>query len=469
MPTNICAFEAEEGSYGEFHELSSPEEFDTSTGTSLGSALDFSKLPTAGKAQGLVRSGPLNPLLTEGVFPYQGNPVAAVISAGLTLAFMSLKETGKIDINGIMFLLNSTDLYVGLAGSAWGSMTQKGAAGVAGMIGRGAQKLAPEMLKPLAQKEALAAVSNIVNGFTYTFSVSAGYEVFSQFWKIATKNIPEARTITGFFQSDSWVKRRVLLNLMYYTIIDKNLQKRVFDSIYYHRVMTFEFIAMNVGLYVGAQLGSFVTKKYMPGNVWAQRLGPTVGSITGGVLAQMIPNSWKFHFNDNLLSRKISGNEARLKELQSRIKQGINDRLYPARSNRGTASYWMSGFDLEDDIERIFATRDLLMSFYMQRALSSGAPQQIWTQVNDSYSEVQTNFESQLEDLSVPEATLSAKIQEWIAENKTPEEIQRLSTDEFKANPKREYYKNLLNDAVDRSNDSLDEIIGLQAAVRSDD
>lgn len=464
-------------------ELSSPEELEASESFSLAlspenslesvgeidSSMDFNSAMAGGGNSNKTQAGPINPLLTEGIFPYQANPVSAIISAGLTLAFMSWKETGQVDVKGLLFLLNSTDLYAGLAGSMMGSTGQKAGQNIVSWIGRGARKLAPEMLEPLAQKEAVQMVGNIVNGFTYTFSVSAGYETFSQFWKIATKNIPEARTVTGFMGAPSWIQRRVLLNLMYYTMIDKNLQKRVFDSIYYHRVMTFEFIAMNIGLYVGAQLGNFVAKKYMPGNVWAQRLAPTIGSVTGGVLMQMIPDSWKFHFNQSLLNWKISSNETRLQGLMAKVQDGISQKFYPARSNKGIASYWMSGFDLEDDIERIFATRDLLMSFYMQRALSNNQVSQVWTDISDSYSGVRETFESQLAELSRPEPSLANQIEEWIKANKTPEEIQQLSTEKFRSDPKKSYYQDLLNDAVQRSKDALDEINGLQAAVRSDD
>ena len=427
---------------------------------SLPSAISFQPgAPTPQQA-------PLSPLLTQGVFPYQANPIAAVISAGLTLAVMSLKETGKVDMESILFLLNSTDFYAGLAGSISGARGQQAGKSLLSWLAGGVKKSAPEMLEPLAQKEALKVVKNIVDGFTYTFSVSAGYEVFSQFWKIATKNIPEAHKMTGFLGSPMHVKKRVLLNLLYYTVMDKGLQKRVIDSVYHHRIMTFEFIAMNVGIYVGAQLGNFVAKKYMPGNVWAERLAPAVGSVTGGVLVQLIPDSWKSHFNHQLLSWKISSNRNRLKELEETLSRGINKTSYPSYSVSGVASYWMSGVDLEDDIERMFAKRDMLSSLLMQEAMANGQSIQPWRDMRETYETVQSFLISEIKNLDKAEANAASQIALWITEGKSPVEIQQLSTQDMRANPKRVYYRIILSDAYLRAKEAIEDFNGLEAALK---
>lgn len=444
---------------------------DSQSGIQTGPVAAVGSVPSSITFQGSgnpqTKTVPLSPLLTEGVFPYQSNPVAALISAGLTLAVMSLRETGKVDLDGILFLLNSTDFYAGLAGSISGSTGQSAGKSLVTWLGRSLGKASPEMLQPLAQKEAFKVIGNIVNGFTYTFSVSAGYEVFSQFWKIATKNIPEAHTMTGFFGSPGHVRKRVLLNLLYYTTIDKNLQKKVMDSIYYHRVMTFEFIAMNVGLYVGAQLGNFLAKKYAPGNVWAERLGPVAGSVAGGLLVQLIPDSWKIHFNQGLLNWKIEKQKSRLSDLKATLSRGVRQLQYPDHSESGFSSYWMSGVDLSDDVERVFATRDLLASLLMQQALGKAQGVQPWSDMGDSYREVQSLFESELQELSKPEPTLESKINEWIKENKSPSEIQQLSIHEFNSNPKRAYYQLILDEALGRAKEAIVDFEGLQAALRA--
>jgi len=407
---------------------------------------------------------PMSPLVTQGIFPYQTNPIAAVIAAGVTLAAMSLKETGSVDVDSILFLLNSTDFYAGLIGTVSGSMGQRGGKSLVSMLGRGLDKLAPSMMEPLRQKEALKVVGNIVNGFTYSFSVSAGYETFSQFWKIATRNIPEAHKMTDFLSSPMHVKKRVALNLLYYSVLDKNLQKRVLDSVWNHRIMTFEFIAMNVGLYVGAQLGNYIAMTKFPTSPWAKRVAPIAGSIGLGVLIQMMPDSWKEYFNAGLLDWKIARQTARLQELEESIMRGIKNMDYPPESVAGMASYFASGVDLTDDVERLIGVRDLLVSLQMQKWLAHPEEAQLAAGMQNNYVGVLEMMDDGLNAVTQPRISFAAQIDEWVKERKSPEDIQRLSARFFQSDPKRAYYSLVLDAARDRVQKDFDEFLAFQKA-----
>jgi hypothetical protein len=407
---------------------------------------------------------PLSPLVTQGIFPYQTNPIAAVIAAGVTLAAMSIKETGSVDVDSILFLLNSTDFYAGLVGTVSGSMGQRGGKSLVSMIGRGLDKLAPSMMEPLKQKEALKVVGNIVNGFTYSFSVSAGYETFSQFWKIATRNIPEAHKMTDFLSSPMHVKKRVALNLLYYSVLDKNLQKRVLDSVWNHRIMTFEFIAMNVGLYVGAQLGNYIAMTKFPKNVWAKRIAPVAGSIGLGVLIQMMPDSWKEYFNAGLLDWKIARQTARLKEIEQTIARGISHLDYPPESVGGLASYVASGVDLNDDIERLIGVRDLLVSLQMQKWMAHPETANLASDMQGNYTNVLGVVDESLDQVTQPQISFAAQIDQWVKENKSPEDIQRLSARFFQADPKRTYYSMVLDATRERVQKDFDDFLAFQRA-----
>ena len=412
-----------------------------------------------------VGAQPMSPLVTQGIFPYQTNPIAAVIAAGVTLAAMSLKETGSVDIDGILFLLNSTDFYAGLVGTASGAMGQRGGKSLLGYLGRGLDKLAPSMMEPLRQKEAIKVLGNIVNGFTYSFSVSAGYETFSQFWKIATRNIPEAHKMTDFLASPMHVKKRVALNLLYYCVLDSNLQKRVLDSVWNHRIMTFEFIAMNVGLYVGAQLGNYIATTKFPNNPWAKRIAPVAGSIGLGVLIQMMPDSWKEYFNAGLLDWKIARQTKRLKELEESVTRGITNLDYPPESVGGLASYVWSGVDLSDDIERLIGTRDLLVSLQMQKWMAHPETAHLAFDMQNNYTSILGLVDDSLNAVTQPQVSFAAQIDQWVKERKSPEEIQRLSARFFQADPKRSYYSLVLDAARDRVQKDFEDFLAFQKAL----
>lgn len=201
------------------------------------------------------------PLVNSGVFPYQPNIIGAIISAAVTMGVMSFKETGKVDLEGIAYLLNSSDFYAGLLGTVVNGYTQKGVSwGVVKGFGLGA-KASPTIIKPFVDAQMTKVLGSIVNGVTYTAMVSIGFEEFSQFWMYATKKIPEAQTFTGMIAMPFARKMQVVGNLMDIALVNGALQKRIRDSVWNHRVMTFEFIATNIAMYIGGQLGFLVAKK----------------------------------------------------------------------------------------------------------------------------------------------------------------------------------------------------------------
>jgi hypothetical protein len=408
-------------------------------------------------------------LLIEGVFPYQANPIAAVVAAGLTLAAMSLKETGRVDLNGILFLLNSSDFYAGLIGTMSASTGQKGGVAVSKYLGRAAGKVAPKMIKPLAQNQALQVMGNIINGFTHTLSVSGGYEYFSQFWMVATKSIPEAHTVTGFFKADWATQKRVLLNLAYVSMIDKELQKRILDSVRYHRIETFEFIAMNVGIYVGAQLGSLAARQWAPGNPWARQIGPVAGSVGLGILVQAMPDSWKEYFNAKLIENKIRRVQRKYDRLQETIRAGIKDFYYPSYDVDGMTSYVSSGIDLRRDLDRLVRARHLLSSFRLQKAFASPQASQLWSDVADLHQESLSFLQEVRDNVGEAPPSIEERIHQWLYQGRSPLEIQKLKSNLSTSDSKSKHYRVHLEAAVTEAEGAQADWALLMQAVESNE
>ncbi len=485
MPAKVCAIETVEDLQSGFEEASSPEDGSKApslnpttnpttvsfAGTeSSGSLLEPSdnkiQKRTVNGIQGMAPVGVPGPIFVDGIYNVKANPIGAVIAAGLTLTFMTLKETGKVDLDSLLFLLNSTDFYAGLAGTAAGATGQWGGVQIASKLKAAAARKSPGMLAPLVGKEAFQTFSNIVNGFTYTLAVTSGYEVFSQFWKIATKHIPEARKVTDFVNCSWEIKKLVAMKLLYYTIQDTNLQKKVMDSIMYHRVMTFDFLAMNVGLYVGAQLGTYLASKALPGNKWAKSIGPVVGSAAGGLLVELMPKSWKDFFNSGFISAKIWRKKSVLDGYKAMLQEAVSRGMYPDHSNEGTGSYWMSGVDLGEDIERIFSARETLTGLYMQQAAIRGDAM-AWQDVGDLYSDLETFFSYQINQLAKPDPTLSELIETWVREKRSAREIRELTVHRKGASDKEIYYYLMLDEARERAKELVDELAALKSFMES--
>lgn len=407
------------------------------------------------------------PLLTPSVFPYQPNPIAAVVAAGLTLAVVSLKETGKVDVNGILWLLNNSDYYAGIIGSIVSAFGEKKTAQfISSAIQKGI-KASPKVMKPIFDNQAAKAFGNIVNGFTYTFAVSAGFEVFSQFWMYATKNVPEVRTMTGLLKASNAKRKQVIGNLLYYCIVDGNMQKRLLNSVYNHRILTYEFIATNIAMYIGGQVGSILAKRYGAGHPILQRIAPVIGSISGGLIVQLVPDSWKNAVNRDLLEYKISNARENLTDALGRVDSYIQQRVYPAE-DRDFTGYFLSGVNLPSDLDRVFRARDLLNSLEFEKMAYEQQPQGLFEQVRADQRLLLDTFDRLHTDLEQTQTlTPSEQIDRWIAEKKTPEEIAQLSLQQRVKDPQRDFYKIMISASLDRVKSRSSELEGLFLALEN--
>jgi len=407
------------------------------------------------------------PLLTEGVFPYQLDPVSAVFSAILTMAVMTYKETGKIDLQGILELMNSTDFYAGVAGSLSAGFGQKGAA-------KGVGKLSDFIVKKASSggslpypktAAAIKTLGNVLNGITYMVAVTGGFEYFSQFWKIATKDVPEAHKVTDFVRSSMDTKRLVAMNLLYYTVIDQNMRKRILDSVKYHRIMTFEFIATNVALYVGYQLGTFLASHYGVDNPFTAYVIKAASSASAGVLVQLVPEAFKTGVNSWLLDKKITWKTEALDEnLQEIATQTLGAR-YPTTSV------------MERDLEAVYRDRDMLSSLRIQRAMADEVLQSGMVSSNiietgfieaissdyEKVEEVFTYVLAQLNTLGSEDraAQLRSMVKEGSSAAKIYKTIQ--NNQALLSNPKRlEQFKRVLKEAISKSKEARTDAASLQ-------
>ncbi len=396
-----------------------------------------------------------NPLLTDGIFPYQSNFYAALVAAGITLAYMTWKETGKVDVGGFIDLLNSTDFYAGYVGSITGKGGQwVGAKGITKLLEK-----APASLQPSLTSSTALLLGNIVNGFTQVLSISAGFEICSQFWKISTKNIPEAHTVTGFLAASKAKKIQAVMSLVNNALLDKNMQKRIVQSVWNYRILTFEFISMNVALYSGMILGNWLVTKYGSAYPWLKKWGAIGGGVTLGILTEMlVPDSWNKHANAKLVRWKLGNARHDLDELFEEIRKGILEERYPSFSRKGTRSYWMSGVDLQSDMERIFRLTRLVSVLQFQEMFYR-EEQSLMAALPNSALSTDAQMGRILNEINrANEASLEAQVAQWVAERRSPEEIQYLSAHYRTTSPKREYYALVMDAAKAQSEEMVQEV-----------
>lgn len=393
----------------------------------------------------------LNPLLTEGVFPYQPNPIAAVVAAGITMAVMTWKETGKVDLEGLLYILNSSDFYVGLLGSISSSYTQRKAADVlVNSLKKGVER-GPQVLKTVLEKPQVKILGNIVNGFTYTMAVSSGFEYFSQIWKHCTRNIPEAQTVGGLVKAPAIRKKQVALNLLYFMVNDPNMRKRILSSTYQHRILTFEFIATNVGLYVGSILGTYLAKKYAADNIWLKRLAPIIGSTSLALLVQVMPSSWTSSLNKELVEWKLQKHRVKLNDLLKDLDVGITNRTYPIEE-MPTTGYFIRGADLQSDVERILRERDLVASFQLQLMQFDPSSKEFLSEFQGTLDSVQVTLQALLASVRARQTlSVAAQIEKFLREGRPIDDVQGFSQPPSQTQVQDRYYDFLLDAAVERA------------------
>jgi len=310
---------------------------------------------------------------SPGVAPYQVNPITAILAAGIVVSVQSLKEDGRIDPKALWRLFNSTDLYAGYVGAVSANSGRE--AGIQGAKSL-AKKIAPNAFKDFGKSQAALLFGNLMNAFTYTLAVSSGFEYFSQFWRLATKDIPNVSKVSDLFEASSTDFTRVFSNLFQY-VINPEIQRRILSSIKYHRVYTFDFIAMNLGLFVGVFVGDQIASRIGPKasaetkKLWSQKLtremGRLLGGVLGGVSIQFVPETFKMRVNEGLLHWKISNVKNDLKELINKMNDYVQSKKYPPYHAVSAASFWYEGVNLQSDVHRVIRTRDLLYSLYAQK------------------------------------------------------------------------------------------------------
>lgn len=320
----------------------------------------------------LAQGQPINPtipLFGAGVFPYQVDPLSAIVAAVVVLGVQSYLETGKVDPRALAAFLNRTDFYAGVAGAAFFGVNKYGA-------GLGLEKLAlwaaPQTIDRLASVKAMRALNHLVSGVTYTIAVSGGYHYWSQFWMMATAGVSDdVKTVTGFINARLEDQVAVGSNLLRYLMM-ADIQKRVVASVYRHKIQTFEFMAMNAALYFGIVAGGVIAERIggpIPKGVkrtWARRATEYFLKVTGGIFfgtaIQFIPESFRLAVNSAWLDSKIRGQEEKLDRFVKTIEDRILLREYSAGLGRHRES-----LSLTKDLDTLFRIRDLIVSLYAQR------------------------------------------------------------------------------------------------------
>jgi len=340
---------------------------------------------------------------SPGVAPYQVNPITAILAAGIVVSVQSLKEEGRIDSKALWRLFNSTDLYAGYVGAV--SANRGREAGIQGAK-TVVQKLAPNAFKDFGRNQAALLFGNVMNAFSYTLAVSSGFEYFSQFWRLAIKDIPNVSRVSDLAHISGTDMTRVLSNLLQYAI-NPEIQRRILSSIKYHRIYTFDFIAMNMGLFVGVFVGDQIAQRIGPKasaetkKLWSQKLtrelGRLLGGVLGGVSIQFVPDSLKMRVNESLLNWKIGNVKKDLNALMAKMDDQIQARKYPSFHAASLASFWYSGVNLQSDVHRVNRTRDLLYSLYAQKYFLVGMNSDDLAEIEAGRFFVETKFSDWME------------------------------------------------------------------------
>jgi len=373
-------------------EKSSPEEFIENSPPGLGLltpgswATYQSALDSGPFTQALTKDPELeamfraNPLTVSGVLPYRPDPISTFIGAAIILAIQSMQEKGSVDVDAIYELLNSTELYAGLLGSgtlAWTRWRSGQAITWAG------KKVAPDMIKSISKYQLTKILNHIVGAVTYAVAVSGGYEYFTGFWKLSTQGVENVSTMTDLFAEFKNGNYKnsvypVLENLKIY-LLDPNTRSRVASSIYNHRILTYEFIAMNIALYVGMVAGDIIFQKLGPQNpvgrgakIWRGLIdyfGRSMGGLVGGIMVQFTPKFIKVAVNESLLDYKVKKQREKLRLKIAQLRWNVQNAVYPSATNMTFQAASNIGLDFQSDVENVAAQYDLVNSLLMNELM----------------------------------------------------------------------------------------------------
>lgn len=408
-------------------------------------------------------------LTNPGVYPFQVDPISAFVAAGLTLAVQSYLETkaetgqGRINVDAIWLLLNSTDFYAGVLGSGVAAYTKRSVQDGLGFV---AKKAAPNLVKKLSKSALVRIFNNIIGGFSYTLAVSSGFQYFTYFWQVSTAGVDNVNTVSDLMNKAAGHDVRAVLQNLMNNVVDPNLQKEIASSIYNHQILTFEFISMNVGLYLGLVAGDLIAKKVTkktPANkkqVWVKRLqtyfARVLGGTTFGVAVTLIPRSFKVSINKALLDYKISRYEDKLEADVNRLLAGLEHQTYPPEHRPGVGSFFMSQMNLGDDIDRINRRVKMLTSFQLQRLFVYEEPQEAMDQVVSYQSQVIQVLEDALD--KVDSTNWMVGITGDGVRGMDIDEIDRAYWKDLNRDRYRQHYSIMLEVAIERFEESYDQI-----------
>lgn len=396
-----------------------------------------------------------NPLLVNGLFPvkvktYKVDPLSTFLAAAITLSIQSLRETGHVDPDAIIRLLDSTDLWAGIIGTGVGAYTKEG-------IDIGVQKvfsgLSPHTVASLSNQTALRFLGEFINGVTYTFAVSSGFEYFSQFWKLCTEGVENVSRVSDIVHAERKDINPVIENLKTY-FFDAGMQKRILASIRDNRIMTFEFMATNLALFAGVFIGDQIAKRIGPEvpngfrQVWAKRLkqyfARILGGVVAGVVVEFIPDGVRVSVNKRILNwqiaRKMRSLDARLADLQ----YGLAHELYPIKDPSELLGIVAPDFNLLSDLDRVSRMLDSLNSMYMKQFFILGKDQEAFAGVTSSFSGVESELGSLITGLGGDD---------WMTENidrLNPVEIGNLAEKTVGLSETDKYYIQVLSAERDR-------------------
>lgn len=389
-----------------------------------------------------------------GTSPYQVNPITAIMAAGITLAIQSLREQGRIDHQALWRLLNSTDFYAGIAGSILSNSAKDGAvSGTRKLIGRFTPNTA-QAFKDFGSAQKLQLFGNIINAFSYTFAVTAGFEYFSQFWKLATRNVPNVSKVSDLRNASKSDLIRVFSNLFQY-FMHADIQKRIISSVKYHRVYTFEFIAMNVGLFVGVFVGDQIAKRIGPKASEATKkgmaqkltleLGRFLGGISGSIAIQFISDGFKVRVNSALLDWKINKVRDDLTGLMAQMDAGMRYKYYPPYHDAGWGSFFSTQINLLSDVRRLIRTRDLLYSLYAHKFFLVGTDDELLEQIASEQDEINKRMTSWISRTGAMGPTSSEEALDRTLKESSPRMIENQIHDDIHRDEYHRHYGLVLN------------------------
>jgi len=100
----------------------------------------------------------------------------------------------------------------------------------------------------------------------------------------------------------------------------------------------------------------------------------------------------------------------------------------------------------------------------MQKWMAHPETASLASDMQGNYTNVLGIVDETLNQVTQPQISFAAQIDQWVKENKSPEDIQRLSARFFQADPKRTYYSMVLDATRERVQKDFDDFLAFQRA-----